>query len=330
MPELMQKQKPRGSRNDPRRSRGPCATLRAASGRIVRPTPRSGSASRITPHSAAREPSRPASATSSQIGPVVDTARRQNYLYRPPASDPVALSNGFPVGSFVRLPRLPEPPHAHAVPPDSHLLALGVAVLGLSTTACKPEVPRVQEGQALQRGLDEKCVDGMSELQDRHRLQRQGLTAPTGSAPSSLPDPARSPSAAGADISKPRRPSTAPAAPCVWPAPARLQRQPECRPAPATWAPAAARPVKAPAQCQTDDQCEMDGSATTGTACSPAFRGRQPQPARDRSLFFGFDSPASARRREKLKASPVHEDNAPAGHPRSPRRLPRHRGTTSC
>ena len=43
-----------------------------------------------------------------------------------------------------------------------HLLALGVAVMGLSTTACKPPpYPQCKKDKHCNVDLDEKCVDGM-------------------------------------------------------------------------------------------------------------------------------------------------------------------------
>jgi hypothetical protein len=43
-----------------------------------------------------------------------------------------------------------------------HLLALGVVVLGLSTTACKkPEYPKCKKDKHCNVDLDEKCVEGM-------------------------------------------------------------------------------------------------------------------------------------------------------------------------
>ena len=197
-----------------------------------------------------------------------------------------------------------------------HLLALGVAVLGLSTTACKkPEYPACKKDKHCNVDLDEKCVDG--QCQNCKIDTDCNGKGPNGAnwkcAEFRCQDPAliaANPNAGG-DVGKPctQTLDCYGGTVCVAGACAACNDSLQCSPGTCDMGTGRClSPGDLPAgnACQTDDQCpSMDEICDNGNCVfSGVSEGGGPNPCPEtETLYFGFDSPnLEPADQEKLKA----------------------------
>lgn len=195
-----------------------------------------------------------------------------------------------------------------------HLLALGVAVLGLSTTACKkPEYPACKKDKHCNVDLDEKCVDGMCQncKTDADCATKGPNGAPWKCAEFRCQDPAAIVGGAGGgDIGKPCVQSIdcSGGTVCKAGACAACSEDIDCQPGTCDIGAGrclAAGSGPAGTQCQTDDQCSMEEICDNGNCVFSGIAegpGGNPCPETE-TLYFGFDSPnLEPADQEKLKA----------------------------
>jgi outer membrane protein OmpA-like peptidoglycan-associated protein len=198
-----------------------------------------------------------------------------------------------------------------------HLLALGVAVLGLSTTACKkPEYPACKKDKHCNVDLDEKCVDG--QCQNCKIDTDCNGKGPNGAnwkcAEFRCQDPAlvAAGGTPGADIGKPctQTLDCTGGTVCVAGSCAACNDSLQCSPGTCDMGTGRClSPGESPAgtACQTDDECPQHGRdlRQRAAACSPACpRAAAPTPARrSRPCTSASTTPnLEAADQEKLKA----------------------------
>ena len=195
-----------------------------------------------------------------------------------------------------------------------HLLALGVAVMGLSTTACKkPEYPQCKKDKHCNVDLDEKCVDGM--CQNCKTDPDCAGKGPNGAnwkcSEFRCQDPAAIVGGGGADgIGKPctQTLDCAGGTVCKAGACAACSDNIDCQPGTCNVGTGRCDAVggdgPAGTQCQTDDQCAMDEICDNGNCVFSGVSeggGASPCPQVE-TLYFGFDSPnLEPADQEKLK-----------------------------
>ncbi len=196
-----------------------------------------------------------------------------------------------------------------------HVLALGFAVLGLSTTACKkPEYPQCKKDKHCNVDLDEKCVDGMCQncktdpdcagkgpnganwKCSEFRCQDPAAIVGGGGGADGIGNPCTQTfDCAGGTVCK--------AGAC-----AACNDNFDCQPGTCDIgtgrcsSPGGDGPMGT--QCQTDDQCAMDEICDNGNCVfSGVSEGGGPSPCPQvETLFFGFDSPnLEPADQEKLK-----------------------------
>ena len=197
-----------------------------------------------------------------------------------------------------------------------HLLALGVAVLGLSTTACKkPEYPQCKKDKHCNVDLDEKCVDGM--CQNCKSDTDCNGKGPNGAnwkcAEFRCQDPALIPpgGAGGADgLGKPCTQTLACSGGTVCAAGvcSACNDNLQCQPGTCNVGTGRCEAVGGAngGQCQTDNDCpQMDEICDMGSCVfSGVSQGGGANPCPEvETLYFGFDNPnLEAADQEKLKS----------------------------